>query len=198
MRIAHAVSESGRADGPYVARNLVTNYSASTPHAVRDPASGDWLVFGTGCGRGACLPVTDCKGGVTDADADLYPCPHARNGNASTPLGVSVGHAQPCTCPVGGGPVPGAECSVDWGTNVWRAPSPDGPWQLTAPLLDVRHPEMAHKDGTPVVFANPSALLLPNGTAVVMFRDYLQDLEFPATNVIGLARSHTGLSLIHI
>ena len=26
-------------------------------------------------------------------------------------------------------------------------------------------PKLLHEDGTPVVFANPSALLLPNGTA---------------------------------
>ena len=48
MRVAHAVSKS--AAGPYAPANLVANFSASTPHAVRDPGNGDWLVFATGCG----------------------------------------------------------------------------------------------------------------------------------------------------
>jgi hypothetical protein len=63
--------------------------------------------------------------------------------------------------------------------------------------MDVDHPKLQHADGTPLVFANPSALLLPNcsatsGTAAVMYRDFLQKLQFPATNVIGLAWSDTG------
>ena len=200
MRIAHAVSETGRADGPYRPANLVTNYSASTPHAVRDPASGDWLIFGTGCGRAVCLPVPEkeCGDGVTAAAADLYPCPDHADGATRLPrdtrlgLDLGLGHAQPCTCPVAGGKIPGPECSVDWGTNVWRSSSPDGPWELTAPLLDVGHPEMRHADGTPVIFANPSGLILGNGTTMLMFRDYLQKLRFPATNTIGLAWSKTG------
>ena len=210
MRIAHAVSASGRPDGPYRAVNLVTNYSASTPHAMRDPANGDWLVFGTGCGRGVCLPVAGCEGGVTPTSADLYPCPPSSSANTSAnpsaaaaapglPNGsgwsatVGAGHAQPCQCPAAPGTsVPGPECSVDWASTVWRSASADGPWELTAPLLDVHHPEMSHADGTPVVFANPSALLLANGTAALMFRDYLQKLPFPSTNVIGLAWSHHG------
>jgi hypothetical protein len=134
MRIAHAISESGRADGPYQPVNLVTSFSASTPHALRDPSNGDWLVFGTGCGREACLAVTQCHDGITHANADMNPCPN-RTAAAGAP--PSVGHAQPCTCPAHGAAVPGPECAVDWGTNVWRSRSADGPWDLTAPLLDV-------------------------------------------------------------
>ena len=193
MRIAHAVSESDNADGPYHPTNLVTNYSASTPHAVRDPSSGDWLVFGTGCGTASCLPVpgTDCGKGITAATADLYPCPPHSNGTTAAPV-VGLGHAQPCTCPVAGQKTPGPECAVDWGTNVWRSTSPDGPWELTAPLLDIGHPKLSHADGTPVVFANPSGLVLGNGSTVLLFRDYLQNLKFPATNTIGLAVSKAG------
>ena len=88
--------------------------------------------------------------------------------------------------------MPGPECAVDWGTNAWRSRSPDGPWRLTAPLLDVKHPQMQHADGTPVVFANPSALLLRNGSAAVVFRDFLQLRQFPATNTIGMAWSREG------
>ena len=65
MRIAHAVSSTGSPAGPFLPKNLVTNYSASTPHAARDPATGDWLVFATGCGRAVCLAVGPCSGGVT-------------------------------------------------------------------------------------------------------------------------------------
>ena len=188
MRVAHAVSKS--AAGPYTPANLVANFSASTPHAVRDPASGDWLVFATGCGREACLAVTECSGGATSSGANMSPCPKGSSGRGSS--GVRVGHTAPCTCPRAGHPVPGPECSVDWGTNVFRAPTPDGPWTLTAPLLDVNQPKLTHSDGTPVVMANPSALLLVNGTSLVMYRDFWQKLKFPATNVLGLAISHTG------
>lgn len=200
MRVSHAVSDN--AAGPYTPADLVTNYSASTPHAVRDPSNGDWLVFATGCGRQACLTVDRCANGLTDASADMNPCPDA---GRSHPLAdgsawsrTSAGHAAPCTCPKPGFAVPGPECSVDWGTNVWRAAGPHGPWHLAAaPLMDVNHPKLQHADGTPLVFANPSALLMPNcsetsGTAAVMYRDFLQKLQFPATNVIGLAWSHTG------
>jgi hypothetical protein len=194
MRIAHATSES--AAGPYRPVNLVTNFSASTPHAVRDPSNGEWLVYATGCGRMACLAVEQCANGTTDGTADMNPCPDG-SGSASSlsntaavsgetsvraglGLGLGLGHAAPCTCPKPGFAVPGPECSVDWGTNVWRAPSPDGPWNLTAaPLMDVDHPMLKHADGTPLVFANPSAYLMENctehsGTAAVMYRDYLQ------------------------
>lgn len=196
MRVAHAVSKT--AAGPYLPTNLVTNYSASTPHAVRDPANGDWLVFATGCGREACLAVTECSGGTTSNGADMSPCPKGGGGNRTSgavhDLGARAGsgHAAPCKCPRAGHPVPGPECSVDWGTNVFRAPTPDGPWSLTAPLLDVDKPKLSHDDGTPVVFANPSALLLDNGTSMLMYRDFFQKLQFPATNVLGLAISHTG------
>ena len=201
MRIAHAVSDS--AAGPYRPVGLVTNYSASTPHAVRDPSSGEWLIFATGCGRQACLAVSQCANGLTDASANMNPCPDAAR--SVEPLTANdlqsqatTTHAAPCTCPKSGFAVPGPECSVDWGTNVWRAAGPNGPWQLTAaPLMDVDHPKLQHADGTPLVFANPSAFLLPNcsatsGTAAVMYRDFLQKLQFPSTNVIGLAWSHTG------
>ena len=176
MRVAHAVSSTPA--GPYRPVDLVTTYSASTPHAARDPSNGDWLVFATGCGREACLAVEQCEGGLTTAAADMNPCPE---GTAPANLGarerarVRSGHAAPCTCPKPGFAVPGPECSVDWGTNVWRSQAgPSGPWNLTAaPLMDVEHPKMLHADGTPYVFANPSALLLPNcsersGTAALM------------------------------
>jgi hypothetical protein len=190
MRIAHAVSD--RATGPYRRKNLVASYSASTPHAVREPG-GAWLVFGTGCGVEACLPITECAGGVTASGADMYPCPNGTAAPAPTaPAPTRPRHAAPCSCSQPGVPTPGAECSVDWGSNVWRAPTADGPWTLTAPLLDVQHPKLVHADGTPVVFANPSALLLDNGTAALMYRDYLQKEAFPATNVIGLAWSRAG------
>ncbi len=213
MRVAHAVSDS--AAGPYRSVGLVTNYSASTPHAVRDPSNGDWLIFATGCGRQACLAVSQCANGLTGASADMNPCPDKSSsggggddgggGSRRHPLAAarpqsqtSTTHASPCTCPKPGFAMPGAECSVDWGTNVWRAAAPDGPWELAAsPLMDVDHPKLQHADGTPLVFANPSALLMPNcsattGTAAVMYRDFLQKLQFPATNVIGLAWSYTG------
>ena len=205
MRVAHAVSDS--AAGPYRPVGLLTNYSASTPHAVRDPSNGDWLVFATGCGRQACLAVSQCAGGLTGASADMNPCPdNSSNSNSNTrPMAAarpqsqtSTSHAAPCTCPKPGFAVPGPECSVDWATNVWRAAAPNGPWELAAaPLMDVDHPKLHHADGTPLVFANPSALLMPNcsataGTAAVMYRDFLQKLQFPATNVIGLAWSYTG------
>ena len=161
MRFAHAVSKS--ADGPYKSVNLVTNYSSSTPHALRDH-NGDWLVFGTGCGRQLCPTVTECAAGVTASNATLYP-----------------GHCELRD-----------ECRVDWGSNAWRSKSPDGPWELISPILDLEHPKMAHADGTPVVFANPTVTLLPNGSATLLYRDYLSKAKFPATNVIGLARSHTG------
>ena len=194
MRVAHAVSQT--AAGPYRPVNLVTNDSASTPHAVRDPSNGDWLVYATGCGRQACLTVSQCANGVTASDADMSPCPDGSSGSSG--LRAGLGHAAPCTCPKPGFAVPGPECSVDWGTNVFRAPSPDGPWSLAAaPLMDVEHPKLVHADGTPLVFANPSAYLMKNctetsGTAALMYRDFLQKLQFPATNVIGLAWSHTG------
>ena len=195
MRVVHAVSKSSAA-GPYTPANLVANFSASTPHAVRDPANGDWLVFATGCGREACLAVTECSGGTTSSGANMSPCPNgSRDNGSSVALGARAGHplhAAPCKCPGAGHPVPGPECSVDWGTTVFRAPTPDGPWTLTAPLLDVNHPKLTHSDGTPVVMANPSALLLANGTSLVMYRDFWQKLRFPATNVLGLAISHTG------
>lgn len=192
MRIAHAVSNT--AAGPYTPVNLVTNYSASTPHAVRDPATGDWLVFATGCGREACLAVTQCSNATTDNGADMSPCPDSDGGSRASKATASgrSRHAAPCKCPRAGHSIPGPECSVDWGTNVFRAPTADGPWTLTAPLLDVDKPKLLHADGTPVVFANPSALLLANGTAALMYRDFLQLLQFPATNVLGLAISHTG------
>ena len=52
-------------------------------------------------------------------------------------LTAQNGGFRPGQCPRAGRPVPGPECSVDWGTNVFRAPTADGPWTLTAPLLDV-------------------------------------------------------------
>jgi len=186
MRVAHATSSTPA--GPYKPINLASSYSASTPHAVRDPKDGSWLIFLTGCGVEACLAVDQCKDGITWNNASMSPC---RKSDAHEPF-VGVGHAAPCTCPKHGHAVPGPECSVDWGTNVLRATSPDGPWKLTAPLLDVKHPSKKHKDGTPWVFANPSALILENGTALVMYRDFLQKLRFPATNVIGLAFSDNG------
>ena len=186
MRIAHAVSTTSSAAGPYLPKNLVTEHSASTPHAARDPATGDWLVFATGCGRAACLAVGPCAGGVTPAGSDMSPCPEGPQPAAEPE--VASGHAAPCSCPLPGFAVPGPECSVDWGTNVFRAPNADGPWNLTAPLLDVGTPALPpHADGTPVVMANPSAVLLKNGTVGLMYRDFLQKLQFPATNVIGLA-----------
>lgn len=185
MRIAHAVSSSPA--GPYTPVDLVTSYSASTPHAARDPSDGSWLVFMTGCGDEVCLPVKECSDGLTWSNATMEPCPEAASHES-----LGVGHAAPCTCPVAGRPVPGPECSVDWGTNALRAPTAGGPWELIAPILDAERPEKLHDDGTPWVFANPSALLLPNGTAMVMYRDFLQKLDFPATNVIGLAWSDEG------
>jgi hypothetical protein len=208
MRIARATALT--AEGPYKPASLVTSYSASTPHAVRDPSNGDWLVFGTGCGREACMAVTECANATTWSDADMNPCPDSSSANRAgrgdgrgqqmitAGAHASSGHAAPCTCPRPGFSVPGPECSVDWGTNVWRAPSPGGPWNLSeAPLMDVDHPKLQHADGTPLVFANPSALLGPNcsataGTAALMYRDYLQKLRFPSTNVLGIAWSHTG------
>eukprot|EP01052_Picozoa_sp_SAG31_P029579 SAG31_NODE_2950_length_4870_cov_3.507860_7_plen_334_part_00 len=194
MRIAHATSRN--AAGPYKPVSLVTSYSASTPHAVRDPSNGDWLIFATGCGREACLAVTQCANATTLSNADMNPCPDGDSYEATYEARSS--HASPCTCPRPGFSVPGPECAVDWGTNVWRSASPDGPWNLTeAPLMDVGHPKLQHEDGTPLVFANPSALLMSNcsatdGTAALMYRDYLQKLQFPKTNVIGLAWSQTG------
>lgn len=187
MRIARATASTPA--GPYTPVDLATSYSASTPHVVRDPKDGGWLIFLTGCGVEACLAVDACADGITEDDANMYPCPEGNSALSST---LALGHARPCTCPNPGHAVPGNECSVDWGTNVLRATSPSGPWTLTAPLLDVDHPAMLHADGTPWVFANPSALLLPNGTALLMYRDFLQKLEFPATNVIGLAVSDNG------
>eukprot|EP00927_Polykrikos_kofoidii_P066433 TRINITY_DN62032_c0_g1_i1.p1 TRINITY_DN62032_c0_g1~~TRINITY_DN62032_c0_g1_i1.p1 ORF type:complete len:441 (-),score=46.04 TRINITY_DN62032_c0_g1_i1:138-1460(-) len=196
MRIARATSSS--ASGPYKPVDLVTNYSASTPHAVRDPNDGSWLVFITGCGDMACLAVDKCRGGITSADADMEPCPPTAVNKTSIVTSersrahARVGHASPCTCPKPGHNIPGKECSVDWGTNVLRATSPSGPWQLTAPLLDIEHPAKTHEDGTPWVFANPSALVLSNNETFLMYRDFLQNLQFPATNVIGLAVSNNG------
>ena len=51
-RLVGSVDEVVFLAGPYLPKNLVANFSASTPHAVRD-AGGDWLVFATGCGREA-------------------------------------------------------------------------------------------------------------------------------------------------
>jgi hypothetical protein len=57
--VIYATQQVGSVDevvflaGPYLPKNLVANFSASTPHAVRD-VGGDWLVFATGCGREAC------------------------------------------------------------------------------------------------------------------------------------------------
>ena len=137
MRVAHAVSTTPA--GPYTPVNLVTNYSASTPHAVRDPSTGDWLVYATGCGREACLAVSQCANGITDSDAAMSPCPNGSSSadasatsDSALRAGLGLGHAAPCTCPKPGFAVPGPECSVDWGTNVFRASSPDGPWSLTA------------------------------------------------------------------
>ena len=202
MRIAHATSR--HAAGPYTPKTLVTSYSASTPHAVRDPSNGDWLIFATGCGREACLSVTECANGSTSTHANMYPCPQQTKNVSSlnknrenTGRGTSS-HAAPCTCPRPGHSLPGPECSVDWGINVWRAPAPDGPWNLTeAPVMDIDHPKLSHADGTPLVFANPSAFLMDNcsansGTAALMYRDFMQKLQFPRTNVLGLAWSHTG------
>lgn len=185
MRIAHATSSTPA--GPYKPVDLVTSYSASTPHAIRDPKDGSWLIFMTGCGVEACLAVEECDNMTTNSGANMYPCPHE-----SQEPKLTVGHAQPCTCPKTGHAVPGPECSVDYGTNVLRGPTASGPWTLIAPLLDEEHPAFKHTDGTAWVFANPSALILENGTALVMYRDFLRKLDFPATNVIGLAASDNG------
>eukprot|EP00947_MAST-08B_sp_MAST-8B-sp1_P004955 g4955.t1 len=70
----------------------------------------------------------------------------------------------------------------------------DGPYHPTNLVTNynVGHPKLSHADGTPVVFANPSGLVLGNGSTVLLFRDYLQNLKFPATNTIGLAVSKAG------
>lgn len=159
MRVARATSSTPA--GPYKPVDLPTSYSASTPHAIRDPEDGSWLIFLTGCGVEACLAVDKCSDGITSGGANPYPCP--KNNATEEPI-LQLGHAAPCKCPKPGHKMPGPECSVDRGTNVVRATSPEGPWTLTAPLLDVKHPAKLHADGTPWVFANPSALILKNGS----------------------------------
>ena len=69
-------------------------------------------------------------------------------------LTAQNGGFRPGQCPRAGRPVPGPECSVDWGTNVFRAPTADGPWTLTAPLLDVNKVRKA--PSRPRTWANSS------------------------------------------
>lgn len=187
MRIAHATSQA--ATGPYKPVNLASSYMANTPHAVRDPKDGSWLIFMTGCADEACLPIEQCGHGFTKSGADMNPCPKDANSTGENLLGL--GHTSICTCPKPGHAMPGPECTVD-STNVLRATSPDGPWTLTAPVLDKNHPAKKHQDGTPWMFSNPSALMLKNGTTLVMYRDFLPHARYPHTNVIGLAASDNG------
>eukprot|EP01065_Artemidia_motanka_P038870 TRINITY_DN47715_c0_g1_i1.p1 TRINITY_DN47715_c0_g1~~TRINITY_DN47715_c0_g1_i1.p1 ORF type:complete len:402 (+),score=109.91 TRINITY_DN47715_c0_g1_i1:51-1256(+) len=172
MRITHASSPTP--DGPYTPVSQVTSYSASTPHVVRSPGGG-YLVFATGCGTELCPTVTECGNGTTNAGADMTPCPSV------------VEHAMPCGCPFAGKSKPWPQCAVDWGTNVFSADSPDGPWTLTH-LLDPTHPLRPH-DGAAgnTSYGNPSALILPNGTTLLAFRDYFGDRRFPDSNVLGIA-----------
>ena len=172
LRLAHAVSSSGAVAGPYVRAGDVTAPVANTAHAVRDPADGSLLLFATGCGAAAahgCPPITECRAGATDLGADMSP------GGAA------------CAVPT--------ECVDDDGTNVFRSASgdPAGPWELdTSPLLDTAAPRQLHADGTIAYYCNPAPLLLENGTALLMYRDYYPTQTFPATNVVGLARARRG------
>lgn len=187
MRIVHATSSTPA--GPYHPVNLATSTHAETPHAVRDPTDGSWLIFLSGCARENCLTIGPCSNGFTPTNTDMDPCPKGRNSSSESSL--KLGHTPLCTCPKPGHEMPGPECSVD-ATNVLRATSPDGPWTMAAPVLDQEHPAKKHADGTPWMFSNPSGLVLKNGTALVMYRDFLPNEPYPHTNVIGLAASDNG------
>ena len=79
-QVVHATSASPV--GPWVQQSTLAPFSASAvcPHALRDPSTGQWLIFHTGCGNHsnpASEPaplLTDCVNGTTgpsSAPSDL-------------------------------------------------------------------------------------------------------------------------------
>ena len=143
----------------------VTAPVANTAHAVRDPADGSLLLFATGQAAGRGLPPLT-------------------NAAVATDLGADMARA-----------APRAPCRRSASTAMaptYSAPrrDPAGPWGSTPPLLD-RPRLAAAPDGT-IAYCNPAPLLLENGTALLMYRDYYPTQTFPATNVVGLARARRG------
>ena len=70
--------------------------------------------------------------------------------------------------------------------------SPAGPWELAvSPLMDTRHPQRNHSDGTTAYYANPAPLIEPDGRTTLLYRDYWPKAKFPATNRMSVATARS-------
>jgi len=178
--IIHTTSKS--ALGPFVRHGTLTPFASSSicPHAQRDPKNGDWLIFHTGCGNHS---DPNSEGYGTNHSAEITNCV-----NGSTPLHKTYG------------PSPGAggrqlreraakrTCGVASDiTSVFRSKSPYGPWTQHLLRTKPKAAKMINGVAWPGcnsnidpqlcsvpdnLGGNPTALILPNGTTIVLFRTF--------------------------
>ena len=204
-QIVHATSDT--AVGPWARQGTLHPFGASAvcPHAQRDPSTGEWLIFHTGCGNHA-NPASEPAPLLRD-------CVNGTTGPSSAPSDLRP-KAAPKTC--------GVASDV---TAVFVAPSPLGPWRQQ--LVRVKPAATSHYiNGVPwpgcdghdngynhwtcnatlTPGGNPTALVLKNGTTLLLFRTYYQNASmcrklgmvlrsrkdgngYPGCTVVGLARA---------
>ena len=172
--IVHATSASPL--GPWATQGPLGQYAASAvcPHAQRDQSTGQWLIFHTGCGNHS--------NPASEPAPLLIDCVNGTTGPSAAPSDLRPKGA-PKTC--------GVASDV---TSLFVGASPHGPW--TQQLVRVA-PGSASKyiNGVPwpgcdghdngydhwtcnatlTPGGNPTALVLENGTTLLLFRTYYKN-----------------------
>ena len=173
-QIVHATSASPI--GPWVQQGTLAPFSSSAvcPHVQRDPSTGQWLIFHTGCGNHS-NPASEPAPLLTD-------CVNGTTGPSSAPSDLRPKGA-PKTC--------GVASDI---TSVFVGASPHGPWSqrlvrvvpssTSTYINGVPWPGCdGHDNGynhltcnaTITPGGNPTALVLENGTTLMLFRTYYKN-----------------------
>lgn len=171
-QIIHATSPTP--EGPWQRQGPILGPVAVCPHAVRSP-EGLWLVFHTGCGN-----ATDPR----DPHKPRMDC-----SNGTTPELARRSRARGES---------GCSIASDF-ASIFYSESPWGPWQqhmISVPQVTVNGITWPGYTG------NPSPLILPNGTSILLFRNYIGENDkciraggrpskgsYPGCTLIGLARA---------